>query len=176
MKRSDNIYLVGMMGAGKTTVGRELARRLGKRFIDCDHELQARTGVSVTTIFQVEGEDGFRKRESQLLAELVRDHDVVLATGGGAVLRPENRENLARHGVVVYLRVLPQHLWARTRHDRNRPLLQVPNPQERIEELFAARDPLYAEVADVVLESGGGGARTVVRRLIHTLENKPCSP
>jgi shikimate kinase len=171
----ENIFLVGMMGAGKTTVGRELARRLGKHFIDCDHELEARTGVRVSTIFQLEGEEGFRRREAQLIDELTTSQDVVLATGGGAVLRPENRAHLRERGVVVYLRVQPQHLWMRTRHDRNRPLLQVEDPLRRIEELYAVRDPLYLDVAHLIIESGGGGARTVVRKLMGRLEAR-CNP
>ena len=126
------LILIGMMGAGKTTVGRELARRRGMRFVDCDQEIVARTGVSIPTIFEIEGEAGFRRRESQVLAELSLESDIVVATGGGIVLAPANRELLAQRGVVIYLDVPPPILWERTRHDRNRPLLQVENPRRRI--------------------------------------------
>lgn len=157
------VVLVGMMGAGKTTVGREYARRHGLRFIDCDHELEARTGVSVTTIFEIEGECGFRRREAQLLDELLHESQLVLATGGGIVLAPENRAVLRERGVVVYLNVPTQVLWERTRNDRNRPLLQVPNPRERIENLYAQRDPLYREVADIIVDGGRGNSNGMVR-------------
>lgn len=157
------VVLVGMMGAGKTTVGREYARRHGLRFVDCDHELEARTGVSVTTIFEVEGESGFRRREAQLLDELTHEQGLVLATGGGIVLAPENRAVLRERGVVVYLNVPAAILWERTRNDKNRPLLQVPNPRVRIETLYSQRDPLYREVADIIVEGGRGNSNGMVR-------------
>lgn len=150
------VVLVGMMGAGKTTIGRELARRLGVPFHDSDHEIEARTGVSIPTIFEIEGEAGFRRRESQMLDELTRLPSAVIGTGGGAVLLEANRELLRARAVVIYLNVPPRILWERTRHDRNRPLLQVPNPRERIRELFVARDPLYRAVADHIIEGGRG--------------------
>jgi shikimate kinase len=131
------IVLVGMPGSGKTTVGRDLAKRLGLRFVDTDHEIEARTGVKIPTIFEIEGEDGFRKRETQTLDDLTRESNMVLATGGGAVIRPENRA-LLPSGVVVFLSVPPHILWERTRHDRSRPLLQVPDPRGRLEELKSA--------------------------------------
>lgn len=159
------VVLVGMMGAGKTTVGREYARRHGLRFVDCDHELEARTGVSVTTIFEIEGESGFRRREAQLLDELTLEPDLVLATGGGIVLARENRTVLRERGVVVYLNVPAQILWERTRHDKNRPLLQVPNPRERIEALYSQRDPLYREVADIIVDGGRGNFSGMVRQV-----------
>lgn len=154
-----------MMGAGKTTVGRQLARKLRKRFVDCDHEIEARTGVSVPTIFEIEGEDGFRRRESATLEALALEHGQVLATGGGAVMRPENRACLRRAGWVVYLNVSPDMLWNRTRGDRSRPLLQVDDPRRRILELYRLRDPLYREVADLVVESGQGSPLTIVRKI-----------
>ncbi|MBO4329216.1 MAG: shikimate kinase [Rhodocyclaceae bacterium] len=153
------------MGAGKTTVGRELARRIGRTFIDCDQELEERLGVRVSTVFEIEGEAGFRVRESRLLAELVQRNDVVLATGGGMVVREENRAQLAQHCLVAYLRVPPRALWERLRHDRTRPLLQVPNPRARIETLFREREPLYCEVADVILDGGRGSAAQMALRL-----------
>ncbi|HEY9192135.1 MAG TPA: shikimate kinase [Methyloversatilis sp.] len=165
MEHSDNIFLVGMMGAGKTTVGRQLARRLRKRFVDCDHEIEARTGVTIPVIFEIEGEAGFRRRESTTIDALSRESGLVVATGGGAVLDPANRERLKAGGWVVYLDVAPDVLWARTRGDRNRPLLQVEDPRARVRELHDLRDPLYREVADYIAESGQGSPLTIVRRL-----------
>lgn len=175
MKTCDNIYFVGMMGAGKTTIGRHLARRLKKRFVDCDHEIEARTGVRIPLIFDIEGEAGFRKRESQVLQALSEEHGLVLATGGGAVLAPQNRRLLASSGLVIYLRVPPEELYARTKHDRNRPLLQVENPQEKLRELHAQRDPLYREIADIVLEGGGRTPLAVARELEREIL-KTCKP
>jgi shikimate kinase len=161
-----NVYLVGLMGSGKTTIGRSLAKRLGFGFIDSDREIEARTGVSIPTIFEIEGEDGFRKREAQVIAEVSRQSGVVVATGGGAVLRPENRENLRSHGFVVYLNVPPQTLWERTRHDRNRPLLQVADPLLKLKELFDQRDALYREVADLIVDGSRINAQAVLQLLI----------
>lgn len=163
--------LVGMMGAGKTTVGREYARRFNLEFLDADHELVSRTGVSVPTIFEIEGESGFRRRESQLLDELTLRSGLVLATGGGVVMSEENRKMLRERCVVVYIKVPPRQLWERTRNDRNRPLLQVPNPRERIEQLFRERDPLYRSVADITLEGGRGGPAGMVRLLTRAVED-----
>lgn len=160
-----------MMGAGKTTVGKELARRRGVRFVDCDHEIVARTGVSIPTIFEIEGEAGFRRRETQTIDELTREADLVLATGGGAVLDPANRALLARRGIVIYLNVPPHILWERTRHDRNRPLLQVENPRQRIEQLHRERDPLYREVADIIVDGGRGNPGAMVRQIEKALSS-----
>lgn len=170
-----NIHLVGLMGAGKTTVGRQLAKRLGKRFIDSDHEIESRTGVRIHTIFEIEGETGFRRREAEIIDILTAQSGMVVATGGGAVLDPANRQRLKDSGLVIYLRVQPLALYERTRHDRNRPLLRVPNPLDKLEQLYAQRDPLYREVADIVIDSAGGG----VSSLVHRLENeirKRCEP
>lgn len=142
------------MGSGKTTIGRRIARELGFEFIDLDREIETRNGVSVATIFEIEGELGFRQRESQLLAELIQTHRCILATGGGAVLNPQNRTRLMTASCVVYLWATPQLLYARTKNDRTRPLLQVTDPLARITQLVRQRDPLYREVADVVVESG----------------------
>lgn len=160
-----------MMGAGKTTVGREFARRHRLRFVDCDHEIEARTGVKVPTIFEIEGEAGFRRREAQVLDELTREDGLVLATGGGAVLDPVNRTRLAERGIVVYLNVPTQVLWERTRHDRNRPLLQVANPRERIENLHRERDPLYRAVAHIVVDGGRGNPGGLVRQIEKAIED-----
>jgi len=160
-----NIYLVGLMGAGKTTIGRQLARRLGRRFYDSDHEIVARTGVPIPTIFEIEGEEGFRRRESQTIAELTATSDIVLATGGGVVLNPENRRLLHETGWVVYLNVPPGKLYERTRHDRNRPLLRVEDPLGKLEELHALRDPLYREAAHLVVD----GSHLVASGIVHHL-------
>lgn len=166
------IVLVGMMGAGKTTVGRELARRLGRRFTDSDHEIIERTGVPIPTIFDVEGEAGFRRRESQVLDQLTQARDLVLATGGGVVLAPENRVLLRSRCLVVYLDVPPGVLWERTRHDRNRPLLQVENPRQRLETLHRERDPLYREVAHLVVAGGRGSAKSMLRKIERALQER----
>ena len=154
------------MGAGKTTVGRQFARRLGRRFFDSDHEIVERTGVLIPTIFEIEGEEGFRRRESQTIAELSGVDNIVLATGGGAVLNPENRRILHETGWCVYLNVPPVLLYERTKHDRNRPLLQVENPLAKLEELYAARDPLYREAAHFVVEGSHLVASGIVQQLL----------
>jgi len=160
-----NIFLVGMMGAGKTSVGKLLARRLGKTFHDCDHEIERATGVKVAVIFEIEGENGFRAREAKTLAELVRRADIVLATGGGAVLSADNRKLLAGNGMVVYLRAAPAELWSRTRHDKKRPLLKTADPRARLEQIFVERDPLYREVADIVVDTGSQSVGSLAHRL-----------
>ena len=166
MENRRNIYLVGLMGAGKTTVGRQLAKRLGRVFYDTDHEIVERTGVAIPTIFEIEGEEGFRRREAQTLRELTATDNVVLATGGGAVLREENRRCLHDTGWVVYLNVPPLLLYQRTRHDKNRPLLQVANPLARLEELYAVRDPLYRETAHFVVDGASLVDSGIVNHLL----------
>ena len=161
----ENIFLVGLMGAGKTSVGRLLARRLGKHFYDCDHEIERATGVRIPLIFEIEGEAGFRNREQRMVAELAQRRDIVLATGGGAVLLPENREALSRNGVVIYLRATPHDLWQRTRHDRNRPLLQTADPLAKLTELYSERDPLYREVAHLVVDTGSQSLGSLAHRI-----------
>ena len=170
MSLADNLFLVGMMGAGKTTVGRLLARRLKRSFYDSDHEIERRCGVRIPLIFDIEGEAGFRMRETQVLADLCALENIVLATGGGAVLAEENRRLLARHGKVVYLHARPGYLWQRVRHDRNRPLLTTADPQKKLEALYAERDPLYREVADVVLDTGKQSVQSLARDLLASLE------
>jgi shikimate kinase len=150
--RRGNLFLVGMPGSGKSTLGRVLARSLGKTFVDADHELERRLGVSISTIFEIEGEETFRSREEETLARLVQRVDVVLATGGGAVLRPANRERLRTGGTVLYLHATPETTWERTRHSKNRPLLQTADPLARARSLYAQRDGLYRETADLVIE------------------------
>jgi len=158
------------MGAGKTTVGRMLAKRVKARFVDADHEIESRTGVPIPTIFEIEGEAGFRKRESQVVDALTLQEDLVLATGGGAVLDPLNRQHLHERGWVVYLYAQPEVLYERTRTDRSRPLLQVEDRLAKLQQLFAVRDPLYRETAHFVIEVGQAQASQVVRRILQALE------
>ena len=159
------IFLIGMMGAGKTTIGSQLARKLKLRFVDTDHEIEARTGVHIPLIFEIEGEAGFRKREAQVLAALTQEDGLVLATGGGVVLDAQNRANLSDRGLVVYLDLSPEVLWERLRQDKKRPLLQVADPLKRLREIYAERDPLYREVADIIIEGGGGSSHHLVKLL-----------
>ena len=164
-----NIFLVGMMGSGKTTLGRALAQRLDLPFADTDRILVDRTGVPVTTIFEIEGEAGFRKRESCVLAELAEGEDQVIATGGGAVLAPENRATMRSGGTVIYLRARIEHLWERTRHDSSRPLLKTPDPRGTLTQILEARDPLYREAAHIVVDTGAQSANALVARVVLAL-------
>jgi shikimate kinase len=148
-----NLFLVGMPGSGKSTLGRLLAKRLGKAFYDADSELERRLGVSIPVIFELEGEPGFRDREQAIIAEYVLHTHTIFATGGGAVLRQVNRECLKQNGSVLYLHATPATLWERTRRGKHRPLLQAPDPFERLKEIYAFRDALYRETADFVVES-----------------------
>jgi shikimate kinase len=161
-----NLFLIGLPGAGKSTLGRQIARRLRKRFVDADSELEARLGVSIPTIFEIEGEAGFRDREEAVIADLTALANVVLSTGGGAVLRPGNRVHLRQNGTVLYLHAEPVALWSRIRHSRNRPLLQTADPLARLAELYSQRDALYRETATYVVESERGE----VMRLARTFE------
>lgn len=161
------------MGAGKTTVGRQLAKRLARPFYDSDHEIVARTGVPIPTIFEIEGEGGFRRREAQTIHELTVTANIVMATGGGVVLNPENRRRLHDTGWVVYLNVPPALLYERTRHDRNRPLLHVADPLAKLEELHAIRDPLYRDAAHIVVDGGHLVASGIVLHLLREY-NRQC--
>ena len=163
--------MVGMMGAGKTTIGKALARQMGKTFIDSDVEIQQRTGVTIPHIFDVEGEAGFRQREVSVIQDLVQRDNIVLATGGGAVLHMQNRDALRGNGVVVYLKSTVHDLWQRTRHDRNRPLLQVADPYARLKELHGQRDPIYSQMADLVVPTGKQSAHSLVMHLQQTLND-----
>ncbi len=168
----NNIYLVGLMGSGKTTVGKLLSKQLRRSFYDTDHEIVRRTGVTIPMIFEVEGEDGFRKREELVIEELTKLDGVILATGGGAIISAKNREQLKQHGTVVYLRGTVDELWQRTRHDRNRPLLQTSDPKARLRELYAQRDPLYREIADVIIDTGRQNVNVLVHHLVQYLNAK----
>lgn len=174
--QTGRIFLVGMMGAGKTSVGKLLAQHLAKRFVDSDQVMESRTGVRIPVIFEIEGEEGFRAREAAIIDELTREADIVLATGGGAVLRPENRAVLHDRGTVVYLRAGVEELWHRTRHDRNRPLLQTSDPRRRLSELLAARDPLYQEVAHVTIDTSTQSLKALVARLEGLLAERTAPP
>ena len=154
-----------MMGAGKTSVGRVLAKRLGKTFYDSDHVIEERTGVRIPVIFDIEGEEGFRAREQAVIRELTDLKNIVLATGGGAVLDADNRRILRERGTVIYLRAAVRELINRTRHDKNRPLLQTSDPQARLAAIFEQRDPLYKEVAHLVIETGTPSMHSLVNRL-----------
>ena len=158
------------MGAGKSTVGAQLARSLKKDFIDCDKELEKRTGASIALIFEVEGEEGFRKRERELLAELTDRDDIVLATGGGVILHPDNRACLRSRGFAIYLNAPIDLLVARTSRDRSRPLLNDTDPREKFETLLKERDPLYRQVADLVVRTNQRTTRYVVKDILKRLE------
>lgn len=166
MQPPRSTFLVGMMGAGKSTIGRMLASAIGFEFIDADRELEARSGVSIPTMFEIEGEAGFRRREAALLDELSQRAGIVLATGGGAVLDPQTRQQLRERGLVIYLRASADEVFRRTRRDKSRPLLQTGNPRERIEQLIAEREPLYAEVAHLTFQSAASNPRRLVERLV----------
>ncbi len=166
---SENIFLIGLMGAGKTTVGRLLARYCEVEFLDTDQVIEARCGVSIPTIFEIEGEAGFRRRESAAIEELTGCSGIVLATGGGAVLDSANRACLKERGTVIYLHCNAHELYLRTRHDKNRPLLQTADPMARLRDLYRQRHPLYMEIADLVVDSGRQSVHCLVRRLYNRL-------
>lgn len=166
------IFLVGMMGAGKTTLGRQLARHLKRDFYDLDQELIERCGVPVATIFDIEGEAGFRKRETMELDICSRRPATVLATGGGAVLAEANQTMLSQRGTVVYLRANVNELYRRLERDKTRPLLQTANPQQRIEELLRQREPIYEALADVIFETGSAPVHTVIKQLLNVLKEQ----
>lgn len=161
-----------MPGAGKTTIGRQLARRLGREFRDLDHEIESSTGVRIPVIFEFEGESGFRRRETEMLASLAAKSGQVVATGGGAVLSQENRFIMKQSGIVVYLCANPDTLFERTRLDQNRPLLQVSNPRETLVALHEQRDPLYRGIADLTIPTPGGHPGRIVKRLERELEER----
>lgn len=168
--RKRNLTLVGPMGAGKSTIGRLLARELGLVFKDSDRVIEERTGASIPLIFELEGERGFRDREQQVIAELMQCRGLVLATGGGAILRPENRSTLVSGSLVVYLHTSVEHQLERTARDRNRPLLQTDNPRQVLEDLLKVREPLYREVADIIIETDTRPPRLVVQEILEQLD------
>lgn len=166
MPTQQNIFLVGPMGAGKTTIGRQLAQALSREFIDSDRVIEERTGVDIPTIFEFEGETGFRDREASAIDELTQTDGIILATGGGSILRPENRRNLCARGFVVYLYTPVDVQLRRTEHDKNRPLLQTPNPRKTLETLFRERDPLYREIADLIVDT----RKSAIKQIINTIQ------
>ncbi|MCS4534207.1 shikimate kinase [Neisseria montereyensis] len=165
-----NLFLIGLMGAGKTTLGKYLAHSLNRPFYDSDHEICKRTGVSIPTIFEVEGEQGFREREAAVIDELTSLPNIVLATGGGAVLRDENYRKLKERGTVIYLHVYPEILLERTRFDNNRPLLQVEDPLAKLKELYDARDGIYRSAADIIIEANRTNGHKTAEQLLHILQ------
>ena len=158
------------MGAGKSTVGKLLAKKLDRRFLDADHVIEDRCGVKIPVIFEMEGEDGFRKREAQAIKDVTAERDVILATGGGDVLLPENRQFLSERGTVIYLHANPMELWHRTKGGEGRPLLKNGDAKKILENLYAIRDPLYREIADYVIETGKPSVNQLVNTLIMQLE------
>jgi shikimate kinase len=164
------LILIGLPGSGKSTVGRQLARRLGLGFSDSDHVIEQRIGCSIRSFFDREGEDAFRDIEEQVIAELCSAESGVIATGGGAVLRLANRERLRAAGQVFYLRSTPEDVFKRVRHDKGRPLLQVEDPLKRLRDLYAQRDPLYRETAHFVIETGRPSVPTLVNMILMQLE------
>ena len=164
-----NIYLVGPMGAGKTTVGRYLAELLGRDFLDSDHEIERKTGATIPWIFEKEGELGFRSRETMAIDELTQRPSLVLATGGGAVTQAPNRQFLKQRGIVVYLYTPVEIQLQRTYRDKNRPLLQVENPEQKLRDLLKARDPLYREVAHHIIETNQGAARDLAQKILNLI-------
>ncbi|MCK9193771.1 MAG: shikimate kinase AroK [Nevskia sp.] len=165
MSKQNNIFLIGPMGAGKTTVGRRLADARGMEFIDSDQDVEARTGVNITFIFEKEGEAGFRRRERSAIANLTERENLVLSTGGGAILDPDNRRWLSERGFVVYLYAGVEQQIARTERTDNRPLLQGGDRRDTLQRLFLIRDPLYREIADLVINTDGRNARTLAREI-----------
>ena len=164
--KTTNIFLIGPMGAGKTTVGRLLAQKLSLTFIDSDHEIEKHTGVDIPLIFEKEGEEGFRKREADIIDELTQQKNIVLATGGGAVIKEENRKHLINRGLVIYLQADIKHLIRRTRKDRNRPLLQGPNPEKKLREIMQQREPLYRQTADHTIDTGKYSVQAIINQIL----------
>ncbi len=167
--KNNNIFLVGLMGSGKTTIGRQLAKRLGKRFVDSDHEIEARTGASIPLIFDIEGEASFRRREADVIRDLSAQRGIVLATGGGAVLDAGTRARLAERGTVIYLRAHVNSILQRVAHDKNRPLLRTADPRRTLETLTAQREPLYREVAHLVIDTGRPNVQSMVQTILEQL-------
>ena len=174
MGSRSNIFLIGPMGVGKTTIGRVLARMMNLRFFDSDQEIELSSGANIPWIFDVEGESGFRERESRMISQLCQRRDIVLATGGGVILEKRNREVLCSNGTVVYLTAPIEKLVDRTKQDKNRPLLQTNNPKQKLIELFEARNPLYKDVSDVVIDTQGKKPLAVaseIQRFVQTIDS-----
>lgn len=170
MSRTDNVFLIGPMGAGKSTIGRHLAEHLNKQFQDTDQEIEKRTGASIPLIFEIEGEAGFRSRESSIIDDLTSKSNLVLATGGGVILSEDNRQTLHSRGVVVYLHAPLETLLQRTRRDRHRPLLQTADRRRTLEDILKAREPIYRQTADIVVETAHRSPVSVAREIARKLE------
>lgn len=165
-----NIALIGPMGSGKTTIGKRLAAMLGKQFVDCDHTLEKQLGVNISLVFELEGEEGFREREHLMLKELCRRENTVLATGGGSVLSPENRELLGNFGLVVYLQTPVEHQLRRLERDKVRPLLQRPDREQHLHKLAEQRNPLYTELADITIQAQDAPVEHMARKTLKALQ------
>ncbi|HIQ14042.1 MAG TPA: shikimate kinase AroK [Leucothrix sp.] len=168
----ENIILVGLMGAGKSTIGRSLAKQLKMNFYDSDRLIEERTGVDISTIFEIEGEQGFRDREEEIIAELCQKNDIILATGGGCILREQTRKNMQKAGHVIYLRTNADLLYSRIRHDKSRPLMQTKNPIDTLKKLLDDREPYYFEVADTVIMTGKQKINVIVKKVRNILKEK----
>jgi shikimate kinase len=167
----NNIFFIGLMGAGKTTIGRLIAKQLGMDFYDSDHEVERKTGVKIPLIFELEGEAGFRKRETAAIEDLTQLNNIVMATGGGVVLLAENRELLKNNGTVIYLRANVHDLWIRTRNDKTRPLLQGTNIKQKLEQLYFERNPIYTSLADIIVDTGAQSAIEISKYIEDLLHN-----
>lgn len=168
----ENIILVGLMGAGKSTIGRSLAKQLKMNFYDSDHIIEERTGVDISTIFEIEGERGFRDREEEIIAELCQMNNIILATGGGCILREQTRKNMQKAGHVVYLRTNANLLYSRIRYDKSRPLMQTKSPIDTLKNLLDDREPYYLEVADTVIMTGKQKISIIVKKAVNILKEK----
>ena len=171
MAEKRNIFLIGPMGAGKSTIGRQLAQMLGMDCIDSDAGIEERAGAAIDWIFDVEGEEGFRKREARIINELTQGQGIVLSTGGGSILSKENRNVLSARGIVIYLETTVDKQFERTQRDKKRPLLQTENPRQTLEELAKIRNPLYEEIADIVLQTDEQSAKVVASNIIDLIDN-----
>lgn len=167
--KTNNIYFIGLMGAGKTTIGKILAKQLGKTFYDTDHEIEKRTGVKIPVIFDLEGETGFRKRETAVIQDIAKLNNIVMATGGGAVIAEENRKLLQATGTVIYLRANVNELWHRTRNDKHRPLLQKVDIRAKLEQLYTERNPLYTQTATLIFDTGNQPVANILNQIEKSL-------
>lgn len=172
----NNIFFIGPMGAGKTTIGRAVANALKLKFVDSDHEIEARAGANIAWIFDVEGEQGFRNREASVIDDLTRDQGIVLATGGGAILRKETRERLKQRGLVVYLKASAEQILLRTLKDKKRPLLQTQDRDKVVKNLLSERDPLYQEIADVTIATGSEKITEITKKILQQIEATANNP
>jgi shikimate kinase len=172
VSKSNNIFLVGPMGAGKTTIGRQLAKKLSTTFYDSDHEIEKRTGVDIPLVFEIEGENGFRKRESQVLTELVLLENIVLSTGGGSVLDPVNRKALIDNGIIIYLKSTAEKLFKRTADDKRRPLLQTDDRLEQIKKILEEREHIYIAMADEIVDTHDLSIKQIIQKILKLIETR----